>query len=65
MVITHEQWIASLPRDEADLIREGDAATTLSKRYAGSGDNARASHWDSVANEAYAQRRALADGRAA
>ena len=62
-VLPRETWLNSLPRAEADLIREGDAAQEMSARHSRRGEYARAAHWGRVATACYDERRKLADAR--
>jgi hypothetical protein len=59
-------WLSTLPRAEAELIREADAAVEMAEKCAKRGmpgDVSKAQHWNDLAERLYAERRALADRR--
>ena len=62
-ILPRETWLQSLPRAEADLIREGDAAQEVSKRYSRRNELDKAAHWGRVATVCYDERRRLAEAR--
>lgn len=52
--MNHEQWLASLSRERAELVREGEAAELQRDRALAAGRTEAAGMWETVASECYA-----------